>query len=48
MIHKTVHLKCAAKWSKEMGPPLHHMNYRFRQEAKSDIFNYIEWFYNPK
>ncbi len=22
MIHKTVHLKCAAKWSKEMGPPL--------------------------
>jgi putative transposase len=27
---------------------IHHRNYRSRREAKSDIFNYIELFYNPK
>jgi putative transposase len=27
---------------------IHHRNYRSRQEAKSNIFNYIELFYNPK
>jgi len=27
---------------------IHHRNYKTRQEARSDIFNYIESFYNPK
>ena len=27
---------------------IHHRNYRSRQEAKADIFNYIELLYNPK
>jgi putative transposase len=27
---------------------IHHRNYRSRQEAKSDTFNYIELLYNPK
>ena len=27
---------------------IHHRNYKIRQEAFSNIFNYIETFYNPK
>ena len=28
--------------------PIHHRNYKTRREDISDIFNYIETFYNPK
>lgn len=27
---------------------IHHRNYKTRQEATSDVFKYIELFYNPK